>query len=143
MNNYTKIPNEILNNSNLSVSVRYLFCVLLRYCGNKEWCYPSQETLGEVLKYTPRHIRNLIKELEKAGLLLKKRTGFNKTNSYLLTKSLVIDRQLNSFQLGSKFPLHGGNNVPPKSTYIKGTVNNKGLKKLKETAYKLGIKNQP
>lgn len=146
MKNFTIIPNEILEESQLSIPSRYLLCVLLRYCGKDEFCYPSQETLGKTLGYTARYIRILLNELEKAKLIHRKRTGFNKSNTYRVTKDFdrnysshnptIKNRNNNSPQLGSKFPLHQGNSIPPKITYRKEKRKNmdkKGFESLKET----------
>lgn len=130
----------MLIESQLSIPARYLYCVLLRYCGKNEWCYPSQKTLGIDLGCSARHVRDLIKELEKQGLIFKKRKGYNRANNYKVAKSLTSDRksgslsignsnsslvkQSSSPQLGSTFPIHEGTIVPPNSTYLLGKDNN-------------------
>jgi hypothetical protein len=119
MRNFTVIPNEILEESQLSVPARYLLCVLLKYCGQNDWCYPSQETLGKQLGYTARYIRDLLNELESNRLIVRKRLGFNKTNTYKATKSFLKTRNQNESHLGSMIPLNEGIVVPPNSTYIK------------------------
>lgn len=120
MKNYTKIPNEIFEHSQVSGRARLLLCVLLKYCGQKETCYPSQETLGRDVGFSARYVRESLGELTRNGLVRKKRTGFNRPNTYTVAKSFVLERNLGSYHLGSKFPLEGGSTVPDKSTYIKG-----------------------
>jgi len=156
MKGYTKIPNNMLIESQLTVSARYLYCVLLRYCGKDEWCYPSQKTLAKDLGCSDRHIRDLIKELETQCLVYKKRKGYNRANNYKVAKSLTSDRkfsstpvrnnnsalveQSNSVQLGSTFPIHEGITVPPNSTYLKGkdnnTFNHKAFEKFRQDLIK-------
>ena len=36
---YTKIPNDILAESQLTIQARYLLCVLIRHCGKDDWCF--------------------------------------------------------------------------------------------------------
>lgn len=142
MKSYTKIPNEILNSNQLSVPERYLYCVLLRYCGNKDYCYPSQNTLGNALGYSERHIRGLLRVLEVAGFISRSRRGFNRPNTYRVTDALVSKGKPSSVpsekpsspHLGSAYPLHQGTEVPPNTTYIKGkdkTIS-EGMKHLRE-----------
>lgn len=138
MKNYTIIPNEILDESDLDIPARYLYCVLLRHCGKDDHCYPGQETLGRELGYTDRQIRNLLNNLLKTGLITKKRTGYNKSNTYHVARTLARERKGGSYQLGSSIPLHTGNQIPPNNTYRKGK-GNKGFQKFREQAKRLGI----
>lgn len=133
--NFTIIPNELLENSQISLQARHLYCVLLRYAGQDEWCFPSQQTLASNLGYCTRHIRNLLNDLIEAGLLVKKRRGFNRSNNYKVTKSFTLDRNSSSPQLRSEFPLHNENTVPPKNTYLKGKGKKsiKGMQNLRNT----------
>ncbi len=135
MKNYTKVPNEILGPSQLSIQARYLYCVLLRHCGQDEWCYPGQETLAKELRCTPRYVRELLSKLYTARIVYKKRKGFNRSNNYKVAKSLEMYRNSGSPHLGSKFPLHEGNPVPPNSTYLKGKDKRSliGLEKMRRT----------
>src|SRR3989344_8599830 len=93
MKSYTKIPNEILGPSQIGIVTRYLYCVLLKYCGRDEWCFPSQNRLAKDLNCSERHIRNLLEELEENNFLFKSRRGFNRSNTYKLSRSLILDRQ--------------------------------------------------
>ena len=135
MKGYTKIPNDMLNPSQLSIEARYLYCVLLRYCGKDEWCYPSQKKIGDDLGITERHIRNLLNELNSAGLMEKKRRGWNRSNTYHITKYLKTERNGISYHLGNLVPFHNGNSVPANSTYLKGKDKRsiKGLELLRNT----------
>lgn len=141
MKNYTKIPNEMLNESQLPIPARYLYCVLLKYCGKNEWCFPGQKTLAKILGYSEEYIRKLLKKLYTAGIVSKKRRGFNRTNTYKVAKSLEINRNSGSAHIGSKFPLHQGTTVAPKSIYLKGKGKRslKGLEKCRKELEKKGI----
>lgn len=141
MRSYTKIPNEILGPSHLTIEARYLYCLLLKYCGRDERCFPSQDTLAKDTGFTSRHIRNLLNHLILAGIVVKKRSGWNRANTYTVSKLLKIDRNGISYHLGSMFPLQQGNELPPKSTYLKGKGkrSSKGLESLREALIKRGI----
>ncbi len=134
MKNYTKIPNEILTQSQLTIPARYLYCALLKYCGNDDKCFPSQQTLGKDLGRTPRYVRELLGELISAGLVYKKRLGYNRANTYTVSKDLKTYWNHGSYHIGTVFPLHQGNTVPDKSTYIKGKGKRsiKGLEKMRK-----------
>ncbi len=125
MKNFTQIPNEILEESQLSIPARYLLCVLLRRCQSDEWCYPSQKSLGRYLNVKPRTIRNYLKELEENGLIYTVRTGFNRPNTYKVAKKYIVDRKTDSYHIGSAIPLHRGNPLPSNNTYRRRKYNNK------------------
>ena len=153
MKNFTIIPNQILEQSQLSVSARYLYCVLLKFCGRDDSCYPSQITLGKILGYTNRYIRTLLAELIKVRLISKKRSGWNRSNTYHVVKLLDTDRiptsdtnskplrNSNSYHLGYVDPIHNETVVPPINTYLKGKdkSSRKGLEKLRKDLVAKGI----
>lgn len=136
MRNYTKIPNEMFEASQISIPGRYLYTLLLKYCGKDEYCFPSQETLAKIMCYSSRQIRTLLKELERLGLVRTIRKGWNRSNNYLVAKTLQFDRKSGSSLIGSTFPFHKGNTVPPKSTYLKGKGKRsiKGLENMRDIA---------
>lgn len=158
MRNFTIIPNQIFEQSQLSVPARYLYCVLLKYCGKDEWCFPGQITLGEILDYSPKHIRTLLKELIEIRLISKKRRGWNRSNNYHVVKLLDTDRIPSSYpdrkptsvmiqtssspQSGSVVPIHNEPAVPPKSTYLKakGKSSVKGREMVRRKLEELGLK---
>lgn len=150
MKNYTKIPNELMSQSQLSIQARYLLCVLLKYCGKDEWCFPSQARLAEDMGYkSPRYIRSILGELQRAGLVYKKRRGFNRSNTYRVAKIFTIERspasypqgQSASYHLSSDIPLHQGSVIPPKNTYLKGKGKRSfvGLEKYRKALEEKGI----
>lgn len=134
----------MLGPSQLTIEARYLYCLLLKYCGKDERCFPSQSTLAKDTGFTPRHIRNLLNQLINTGIIVKKRSGWNRANTYTVSKSLKIDRNGTSYHLGSMFPLQQGTVVPPKSTYLKGKGkrSNKGLEHLRETVEGMGLRHR-
>lgn len=126
---YTIVRNEIFESSQLSIPSRYLYCLLLKFCGARDWCFPGQTLLATILGCTERHIRTLLDELIVAGLIIKTRSGWNRPNTYKVTKDLKLDRKGTSYHLGSELPLHRDSAIPPNNTYVKGK-DNKNLKGL-------------
>lgn len=126
---YTYIPNEIFKQCQLSISARFLLCILLQYCRKKDTCFPSQSMLARNMGVSSRQVRNLIKELVSNDLPYVKRQGFNRSNTYYVAKSFQIYEKNSSYHLGSKFPLHLHQELPTNST--KG----KRLEKISEDNY--------
>lgn len=154
MNPYTKVPNLLFEESNLSINSRYLFCVLLKYCGKKDYCFPSQKTLAKVVGCSDRYVRKLLNELKVAGIIYVKRTGFNKPNTYKVSKDLmriqgsspnmVSDDKPISSHIGTPVPLHTASQLPTNSNYIKEKDKNsknssKGLESCREQLLKKGF----
>lgn len=157
MKNFTIIPNQTFEQSQLSVPARYLYCVLLKFCGKDEFCFPGQITLGKILGYTDKHIRTLLKELIDVKLISKKRRGWNRSNTYHVVKLLDTDRiytsdttqkststsshTFNSHQLGNQVPIHREPELPPNSTYLKGKDKRslKGLENCRRVLEEKGI----
>ncbi len=127
--NFTMVPNELLDVSQLSVQARFLYIVLLKHCYQKESCFPGQTTLAAILGCGDRNIRILLKQLKKEGLIEIKREGWNRVNTYTVHRNLKSTRDLpskaksgssirngNSSHLGTKVPLHPGNILPTNNT---------------------------
>lgn len=139
---YTKIPNQLLDQSDLTLQERYLFCVLLKHCGNKDTCFPSQKKLAKELGISDRYVRVLIENIiRKTDILKSKRSGWNRANTYTLSKDLVLERNQSSYHIRSQFPLHQGTQVPPNSTYLTGKGNRsiKGMERMREVLERKGI----
>jgi hypothetical protein len=120
MKNFSIIPNEIFEPNQLSGPAKLLYCVLLKYCGKDDWCFPGQLRLSANLGVSVRYLRDLSNELIIAGLVYKTRRGYNQSNSYKVSKHLQIHKAGSAYQVSSIVPLHNGSLVPTKSTYIKG-----------------------
>jgi len=88
MKDYTLIPNEYLSEMTLSVNAKYLLCVLLKRCGVKAYCWPTQKTLSKTMNCTTRTVRKYLTELEQNGFLTKTREGFNRPNIYFIKNRL-------------------------------------------------------
>ncbi len=83
---FTSIPNRILENTNISLSARMTYAMLLKYAWHKDFCWPAQERLGSDLGLKPRMIRYHLDELRKAELVTWKRQGLNRPNIYYILK---------------------------------------------------------
>jgi len=138
---FTIIPNALLRNSQLSIQERYLYCILLRYCGQDEHCFPSQETLGIEVGLSARQVRTILKKLEGEGLITITRSGFNRSNTYYVSQDLETDRKGVSPHIRNIFPLQGGSPLPTTNTYLKGKDKNsiKGFESLRETVTRIKI----
>lgn len=127
MNGFTLIPNELFEESHLSIPARFLFLLLLKFAFQKNSCFPSQEMLAQKMGMSVRHIRNLLNELEASKLISRKRSGFNKVNVYSLsrdygnyTSSLYgKNENSNSSQMGTVAPFNKGTTFPNKNKQIK------------------------
>ncbi len=154
MNPYTKVPNLLFEESNLSINSRYLFCILLKYCGKKDTCFPSQKTLAKVMGCSDRYVRKLLNELKVTKIIYVRRTGFNKPNTYKVSKDLmriqgsspnmVSDDKPISSHIGTPVPLHTASQLPTNSNYIKEKDKNsknssKALEKCKEKLKRMGF----
>ena len=141
MKNYTKIPNQLLEASQLSIPARLLYCILLKYSGSKDNCFPSQKTLGTDIGLSDRHVRSLLIELKDCGLIKPTRRGWNRSNTYEVTKSLNVDRKSGSPLIGNMFPFQQGSELPSNSTYLTGKANKskKGFEQLRENMERRGL----
>lgn len=139
MKDFTIIHNPLLRPSRLSINARYLLCVLIRYCGSKDTCYPTQSTLASDLGISVRQLTFYLNELIREDLVSKKRTGFNKPNTYTVAKHFDVeseaisqdrktasklDRQSTSAHLRSTLPLNTGSHLQHNNTYVIAKDNN-------------------
>ena len=81
---------------NLSPSKRLMLCDLFRYMGDKDYCYPSQQSIAKDTGLKVRQIRNLLKELAEKDKVIeittRKTTGRKHGNhayEYRFTKTFI------------------------------------------------------
>jgi hypothetical protein len=53
----------------LSPSKRLVLCALFRYLGDKDFCFPSQQSIAEDTRLNERTVRTLLKELAERGVI--------------------------------------------------------------------------
>ncbi|WP_138205072.1 helix-turn-helix domain-containing protein [Haloimpatiens lingqiaonensis] len=84
---FISIDSEILN-TNIDGQALKLYCLLESYCyGDKNDCFPSQNTLAARMKKSIRTIQRYLKTLKDLGLVIIKRRG-STSNLYILPKKL-------------------------------------------------------
>src|SRR3712207_5294576 len=84
--NFTQFPNAVLKNSQLSFGARTLYGLLLSYCYQKDYCYPSYDTLQRDLGCHSQALSKYIKELLTHDLIRVIRPGQGRTNIYIITQ---------------------------------------------------------
>lgn len=152
MKDFTQIPNALFRASRLTIQARYLYCVLRKYCWDKETCIPSQITLGEDLGLSPRQVSKYLHELIHEGLISKTRRGYT-SNKYTVVRDFGEDdvlvlpykrttftpnRKWGSDRIRSKVPFYSGTTLPRNNTDLIIQKNNiytgLGYEKFKRTA---------
>lgn len=116
--NFTQIPNEILESNQLSPLEIQTYCTLLKYCHDKEICFPSQKTLSKNIGRSKRHIRTTLQNLQDYGLIQIVPQFKGRTNGYLVSNQLSLSHTENSSTpvLRSRIPLEFRTVIPPKNT---------------------------
>lgn len=76
------IPAFLLRYRGISPSAKMCFARLIKFCGQNETCYPSQETIAEELGVSLRSIGGYLQELEEDGFIEIIRQGLQKPNLY-------------------------------------------------------------
>ncbi|WP_035294137.1 helix-turn-helix domain-containing protein [Clostridium sp. KNHs214] len=85
--NFISIDSQILN-TNIDGQALKLYCLLESYCyGDKNDCFPSQNTLAARMHKSIRTIQRYLKTLKDLGLVIIKRRG-STSNLYILPKKL-------------------------------------------------------
>lgn len=79
---FAQVPNAVMRAKGLTPQAKCLYTLLLTYAWRDASCFPSQKTLSTDLSISDRYIREILKELEKAGYLKIQRQGLNKPNIY-------------------------------------------------------------
>lgn len=85
MRKFTKVPNSIIEDPNLTCQEKMLYIVLLSYGRKKGYCYPTQITLAKILKRDVKDIRKDLKTLNHQGYLRVEKKG--RHNWYYLLKT--------------------------------------------------------
>jgi hypothetical protein len=88
---FTQVPNAILKNNQLSLGARMLYSILLSYCWNKNYCFPSYATLMADMHCHSQALSSYIKELMTHGLIAVERHNKGSTNRYILTQRVTTE----------------------------------------------------
>lgn len=83
---YSKFPNQVLLNTNLSVTARLLYVYMNARAGKRGWFFPSggQAEIATDLGVSVSTVRRCIRDLEGAGVL-----EFGRTTHYGAIKYIV------------------------------------------------------
>lgn len=122
--NFTMIPNWLINNQNVSLKAKGLFIFLASKPNNFNF---SAEGLSKLNKEGITSIKNCLKELENTGLLKRKKIKDN-NNRFIGIEYILTDNPLDEKADGGK-PTDGKPNVGKPTN-----INNKDL--LKKDLYK-------
>ena len=68
-NEYLKLPDFVLSNSNIWATSKILYGYISLLCYQNGFCYATNSFLGKTLRVTPRTITRLIRELKDAKLI--------------------------------------------------------------------------
>ena len=88
------IPPSVFDSTDLSPTAKLCFGRLASMCGEKDYCWPSQETLAEELKVTSRSVRECLSQLEDSGFIETEQVGLRKTNRYWIKWPQVLEDDL-------------------------------------------------
>lgn len=62
-------PSYMLKDPKLSFGAKTLYSLLMTYCIDKPYCYPTQKRIAKDLNCSDRNVRNYIKELKETGYI--------------------------------------------------------------------------
>jgi hypothetical protein len=84
--NFTQVPNQVLEDENLSPFAKLTYALLLKFARKDGGCFPKQQTLARLLgrkdrPLSTRAVRNYTRELEQAKYIRIKRGGHGHGNS--------------------------------------------------------------
>jgi DNA-binding MarR family transcriptional regulator len=79
---FTKIPNFILKDQEISRGAKMTYAMFLHYAGQNDFCFPGQTQLAQDIGCARATVTQFATELVKAGLLTIQRRGKGKTNVY-------------------------------------------------------------
>ncbi len=113
---------------NLSPSKRLVLCALFRYLGDKDYCFPSQQSLAEDTGLTERTVRTLLKELagkDKIIEITTRKTTGRKHGNHAYEYRLIFPQK--ESQTGNLKQNQTGNLRTPKrkSAAIKPEIRNR------------------
>lgn len=84
------IPDAILSYPKISAQAKLVFGRMLKYCGRKTHCWPSQEVMAMEFGLSDRSIRTCINELRDDGLITVVQRGLQQSNLYYLVRDHPI-----------------------------------------------------
>jgi DNA-binding transcriptional ArsR family regulator len=84
MERFYPMSQAVAARADLAPASKCIHAVLSAFARMESGAHPSQETIGAALAISARHVRNGLRQLEKAGLIERQRRGVLQSNSYRL-----------------------------------------------------------
>jgi hypothetical protein len=111
---FTKVPNEILEDSTITLPARMLYIILLSKAWTKNQVFPGQKHLAAKMGINDRSVRKYLSELVGNGLIVRQRRGLTKTNIYTLNKWIPSSHQQKNIPIKNEdnFPPQNGTEIP-------------------------------
>lgn len=89
--NFTKIPNRIIFDTNLTNPEVRIFSAILSYKYGDNKIFPSQGNIAKRLNISRRMVNKHIQNLAKKGYLSIKKRGYSMSNEYLIREEKFSD----------------------------------------------------
>jgi hypothetical protein len=112
---FVQTRTDFLRNPAHSPMFTRLYQVLLTYCGAGETAFPGQVRLARECAISERSVRNVMDELEAAGLVTVTRRGLNLTNMYYVHKLPLIGELTEDRH---QMPIKNGTSRRPKTAAV-------------------------
>lgn len=112
---FVQIRSDFLRFPGFTCYAKVLYLILCSYAGEGVEAWPGQVLIAEEMGVTDRHVRNVLGELEAAGLVTTTRQGLNKPNKYHVHKLPVLERNKVPIPNRNKVPLQRGTRFPTKA----------------------------
>ncbi len=124
MKNFTMIPNDLFERTDISFQARFLYSILSYHCyGDKSYCFPGQKRLAKLMSVSTRSIRYYLEELKEKGLIEIRNDMIEKLeieidkkqNLYFVKRNVTLKKQTSTYS-SSDIPLSRGNKLPTNNT---------------------------
>lgn len=76
------LPYWLICLNDLTDTAKIVYARLVRFAGNKEYAFPSQQTIADELHLSLKSVQRYLLELRRYGLIWRKQVGLGKSNVY-------------------------------------------------------------
>jgi len=90
---FVKLPQDEGLARRLSDGAYKIYCLLLSHARQRDFCWPSQETLSEESGRNKRSVQRDLAELSASGLIIAERRGLGRSNKYRLAETTPVSHQ--------------------------------------------------
>ncbi len=98
--NNAQIPYEVIDDTDVGVSARFLYVVAARIANFEGITWASNAKLSKVMNKSEQHVSTLWRELEKKGWATRYRRGVMKTNLTILhgfKNEVISEKDMNGY----------------------------------------------